>query len=115
MKVLSIIIVALLFSCTPEKKCELAQSAIDKMVPAIASGFECKNDKAIKSDLFTLATKAGLCKSEFKSKIPPIICELLAAEIVKYVAKQIPESWECTADNAQDKLDDILVRACESI
>lgn len=118
MKYLLIALVVGLMGCTEKQKCDLATKSMDLLVPGIVVGLECSNAAAIKASLVEVAEKAGLCKPTDVSALGlgADACKLLGVAVVELAAgNAIPAAWGCKAENAKDKLKEVIQQQCSKL
>jgi hypothetical protein len=113
--------------CTKKFGCTLEEAAVVGISPLVASQLECKNPAVVQEDLLKVIQKVGFCKPDASQEftqmstgslglINPTVCVFFGKMVLSSLASNaIPETWECTAESAKEKLGDILIQACAQI
>lgn len=113
--------VGLLAACTEKQKCDLRDKVVSGLTPAVALGLECSNPDAIKASLIEASEKVGLCKPSptpdvAAQSIGADACKLVGSALVDVVAgNAIPAVWGCKAENAKEKLKEVIADQCAKI
>lgn len=106
-----------LSSCSTLGKfgCVVEKQVVEISAEQIAIQLQCSDQKAIENDIFTLMRdNVGLCKEDDiqQTSIAGWICEKAGNIALGQLAKNIPVSWKCSAQDAKDKIADIIKSAC---
>jgi hypothetical protein len=95
--------------------CFIQEKAEAVAVDAIVANLQCSNQEAVHADMHTLVGKLGLCKSE-TGMIADTFCPVVVSAVSDFVSKNaIPMTWQCSAENAKDKLGEVLLDLCKKI
>ena len=122
LKILALGLLVTLTNCTTLGKfgCVVEKAVVGGVSDAVVVQLQCKNSAAVEADMYKLFhEQIKICEDPIPTKdiqqtsIGSWVCKKAGEVALNQLAKQIPAAWNCSAENAKEKLKGVIESACE--
>lgn len=103
--------------------CAAAKLTAQQAAGGVASVLECAASAEISKDLLKAVESSQICEAKAadtmmtlaaQNLIGNVICPPVAKLVTELSVKQIPKNWECSANIAKDKMNELILKGCKA-